>query len=74
MGVLRIGSIPCAVLDDADNTRVLTQSGFLSAIGRSPNPKSAETALLAHLPAFVRAKNLEPFISSELICSSTPIA
>lgn len=73
MGVLHIGSIPCAVLDDADNTRVLTQSGLLSAIGRSPNPTSADNPLLAHLPAFVRAKNLEPFISKELICSSTPI-
>ncbi len=73
MGVLGIGSIPCAVLDDADNTRVLTQSGLLSAIGRSPNPKSADSQLLAHLPAFVRAKNLEPFISNDLICSSTPI-
>ena len=73
MGVLGIGSIPCAVLDDADNTRVLTQAGFLSAIGRSPTPKSAESPLLVHLPAFVRAKNLEPFISKELICSSNPI-
>lgn len=73
VGVLQIGSIPCAVLDDAENTRVLTQSGFLSALGRSPNPKSAGTEQLAHLPAFVRAKNLEPFISDELIRSASPI-
>lgn len=73
MGILRIGSIPCAVLDDPDNTRVLTQAGLLSAIGRSPTPKSADTGVLAHLPAFVRAKNLEPYIPSDLICSSAPI-
>lgn len=72
-GILRVGGIPCAVLGDADNTRVLTQSGFLSAIGRFPNPRSASSTDLAHLPAFLRAKNLEPFISSNLAASSTPI-
>ena len=72
MGILRIGEIPCAVLDDENNTRVLTQSGFLSAIGRFPNPKSANSGF-AHLPAFLRAKNLESFISSDLAASSTPI-
>ncbi|HSI39975.1 MAG TPA: P63C domain-containing protein [Xanthobacteraceae bacterium] len=73
MGVLKIGSIPCAVLDDSENTRVLTQAGLLSAIGRFPNPKSAGNPALAHLPAFLRAKNLEPFISSELVRSSSPL-
>lgn len=72
MGVLPIGGIPCAVLDDESNTRVLTQSGFLSAIGRFPNPKSA-SAGFAHLPAFLRAKNLEPFFSNGLAASSSPI-
>ncbi len=72
-GVLRVGEIPCAVLDDEENTRVLTQSGFLTAIGRFPNPKSANNSGLAQLPAFLRARNLEPFISSALAASSTPI-
>lgn len=72
-GILPLGGIPCAVLDDGENTRVLTQSGFLSAIGRFPNPKSATNSVLANLPAFLRAKNLEPFISNDLIRSSTPI-
>ena len=37
-GVLKIGDVElsCAVLDDPDNTRVLTQNGFLRAIGRHP--------------------------------------
>ena len=60
-------------MEDGDNTRVLTQSGFLSAIGRFPTPKSAGNSDLAQLPAFLRAKNLEPFISNELARSSTPI-
>lgn len=72
-GVLRIGDIPCAVLDDDDKTRVLTQSGFLSALGRFPTPRKPRDPDLARLPAFLRAKNLLPFISNQLIASSTPI-
>ncbi len=72
-GVLPLGEIPCAVLDDEDNTRVLTQSGFLQAIGRFAKPGSAAPDSVVNLPAFLRAKNLEPFISSELARSSVPI-
>lgn len=74
-GVLRLGAIElqCAVLDDEANTRVLTQQGFLHALGRAGTPKSASDPELAQLPAFLRAKNLLPFISNDLICSSIPI-
>ncbi len=73
-GVLALGGIPCAVLDDADNTRVLSQAGFLEALGRTRTPNSSGgSEAVANLPVFLRAKNLEPFISSELVRSSTPI-
>lgn len=74
-GTLIIGSlrIPCAVLDDAANTRVLTQEGFLTAIGRAGKAKGGEGASVDGLPAFLRAANLNPFISSDLIESTTPI-
>lgn len=74
-GVLPIDKqgLPCAVLDDADNTRVLTQEGFLTAIGRAGKAKGGEGASVDGKPSFLRAKNLEPFISSELIASTTPI-
>lgn len=72
-GNLKIGGIPCAVLDDSENTRVLTQTGILTAIGRFPTPKSSGEPGLAQLPPFLRAKNLEPFISNDLAASSTPI-
>lgn len=72
-GVLPVGNIPCAVLDDADNTRVLTQTGFMMAIGRNATPKSGPPLGFAELPAFLRAKNLEPFISNDLRASSTPV-
>jgi hypothetical protein len=74
-GVLIIGDlkITCAVLDDANNTRVLTQEGFLNAIGRAGKAKGGEGATVDGLPAFLRANNLKPFISNELIESTTPI-
>ncbi len=72
-GVLALGGIPCAVLDDENNTQLLTQAGFLAALGRTKTPKSAGNSNIAHLPAFLRARNLELFISKELAASSTPI-
>jgi hypothetical protein len=74
-GTLQIGDLllPCAVLDDRDNTRVFTQQGFLQAIGRSRAAKGGEGASVDGKPAFLRAKNLEAFIFNELIASTTPI-
>jgi hypothetical protein len=74
-GVLMIGDlqITCAVLDDASNTRVLTQEGFLTAIGRAGKAKGGEGAATDGRAAFLRAKNLDPFISEDLIERSKPI-
>lgn len=74
-GVLVIGDlqIPCAVLDDADNTRVLTQEGFLTAIGRAGRAKGGEGAAVDGLPPFLRANNLKPFIDNHLEGSTIPI-
>jgi hypothetical protein len=74
-GILRIGDLPlqCAVLDDAENTRVFTQQGFLIALGRARAAKGGEGASVDGNPAFLRAGNLAPFISQELLESMTPI-
>lgn len=74
-GYLQMGDLrlPCAVLDDADNTRVLTQEGFLNAIGRAGKAKGGEGASIDGKPAFLRAKNLEPFVSDDLLASMTPL-
>ncbi|MEZ5701206.1 MAG: P63C domain-containing protein [Burkholderiaceae bacterium] len=74
-GVLVIGDlrISCAVLDDANSTRVLTQEGFLTAIGRAGKAKGGEGATVDGLPAFMRANNLKPFINNDLVASTTPI-
>lgn len=72
-GTLVIGNlrIACAVLED--ETRVLTQEGFLTAIGRAGKAKGGEGAGVDGKPAFLRAKNLEPFISNDLLASTTPL-
>ena len=69
---LTIGNIeiPCYVLED--ETRVLSQGGFLRAIGRSRTPK-AGTGGVDKPPFFLAANNLSPFISNELLVSTTPI-
>jgi hypothetical protein len=74
-GFLEIGatSLPCAVLDDLHNTRVLTQEGFLKSIGRAGKAKGGEGSTVDGMPPFLRAKNLIPFITSDLIRSTEPI-
>lgn len=74
-GTLIIGDlrIACAVLDDAAQTRVLTQEGFLTAIGRAGKAKGGEGAGVDGKPAFLRAANLEAFISNDLLESTTPV-
>ena len=73
MGELTIGdtTIPCAVLEDG--TRVLTQEGFLTAIGRAEKAKGGQGSTIEKTPAFFAAKNLQPFITPELAESSKPI-
>jgi hypothetical protein len=73
-GVLRIGdaAIPCAVLDD--ERRVLTQSGFMRALGRARQAKGRQYySGDVNLPAFLTAKNLAPFISDDLRATSSYI-
>ncbi len=65
--------ISAAVL--ANGKRLLTQSTFLRALGRSRSPK-AGTGILSTvdgIPYFLQADVLKPFISEELLASTTPI-
>lgn len=63
--------IPCYVLED--ETRVLSQGGFLTAIGRSRTPKAGTGGMSNIEPFFLRAEKLKPFIPPELTTSATPI-
>lgn len=70
-GELNIGNkiIPCYVLEDG--TRILARDGFLKAIGRVGKPKSRRgDEDVFDLPIFLRAENLKPFITEDLMQSS----
>ena len=53
--------IPCYVLEN--ETRVLSQGGFLQAIGRSRTPKAGTGGGVDDLPAFLNASSLKPYLS-----------
>lgn len=64
--------ISCAVLED--RTRVLTQSGFMVALGRARQAKGRKYYDGdVNLPAFLTAKNLKPFIPQDLLVTSSQI-
>ncbi len=72
-GVLEIGDarIPCAVLEDG--TRILTQEGFLMAIGRSGKPAAGRGSKVEKVAPFLDLMNLKPFVDLELADSTKPI-
>lgn len=73
-GEIKIGdaSIGCAVLED--ETRLLTQSDMMRALGRARQAKGrAFYDADENLPAFLTAKNLRPYISSDLHVASSQI-
>jgi len=73
-GILMIGDIeiPCAVLENGK--RVLTQSGFMLALGRARQAKGRQYYNAdVNLPAFLTAKNLKPFIPEDLSVTSSQI-
>ena len=65
--------ISCAVLQNG--TRIITQATFLRALGRSRSPKAGTGVLstVDDLPFFLQAEALKPFISDDLMQSTTPI-
>lgn len=74
MGTLQIGDaeIPCAVL--SDGRRLLTQAGFLGALGRSTKPKGRSQQATSGLPPFLATKSLRPLITQEIVDATEPVA
>jgi hypothetical protein len=72
-GELHIGgkAIPCAVLEDG--TRVLTQVGFMEAVGRSGKPPAGKGSSFERIAPFFAPESLKPYISNDLRRSTTPI-
>lgn len=71
---LNIGGIEieCYVLDDG--TRVLTQAGFLEALGRHRKANVRREGDGAPVPAILQGKAIGPFISDEVRDRAKPIA
>lgn len=71
-GELKIGNlvIPCAVLEDG--TRVLTQEGYLKAIGRSGKPAKGRGSEVEKLAPFLDLNNLKQFVDNDLADSTKP--
>ncbi len=65
--------ISAAVLPNGK--RIITQGTFLTTIGRSRSPKAGRGVLstVDGMPFFLQAEALKPFISEELMQSTTPI-
>ena len=72
-GEIHIGdySISCAVLEDG--TRLLTQEGFLKAIGRSGKPAAGRGSQVEKVAPFLDLNNLKPFVNKELESSTFPM-
>jgi hypothetical protein len=75
---LEIGGakLVCYVLENG--TRLITQEGFLSALGRAKKAKGGHGAAsvegaVDQTPSFLSGSNIKPFISNELQESTTPI-
>ena len=74
-GDFSIGNATVSAAVLPNGKRLLTQATFLRALGRARSPK-AGTGVLATvdgIPFFLQADALKPFISEELMASTTPI-
>ncbi len=72
---VRVGNVElqCYVLDDDDETRVITQAGFLEALGRHRKANVRDEGAGEPTPPILQGKAIKPFISHELLEKSRPI-
>src|SRR5437660_921077 len=74
-GPLQIGDAVLVAAVLPNGKRLLSQGTVLQAIGRSRTPKAGAGGFTTvdDLPFFLQAEVLKPFISEELMMSTTPI-
>src|SRR6266403_1804369 len=74
-GPLQIGDALLVAAVLPNGKRLLSQGTILQAIGRSRTPKAGTGGFstVDGLPFFLQAEKLKPFISDELMMSTTPI-
>src|SRR5450631_4440201 len=74
-GPLQIGDKVLIAANLPNGRRLLSQSTFLLALGRSRTPKGGTGGFtnVDGLPFFLSAEVLKPFITEDLMMSTTPI-
>jgi len=65
-GILPIGEMKLNVAVLEDGTRVITQSAIFKAFGRTKRGRAKDDIRVLNRPAFIDAKNLQPFIDADL--------
>ncbi len=70
---LRIGDVDLQAYVLSDGTRVLSQAGFLRALGRHPKANVRREGGDERVPAILQGKAINPFISKETLEKSQPI-
>ena len=65
-GKLKLGEVELNVAVLEDGTRVITQSAVFKAFGRTKRGRSKDDIRVLNRPAFIDARNLQPFINEEL--------
>lgn len=63
------GNLECAILDDADNTRVILMTSVFKAFGRVPRSNNR----VINIPAFIDAQNLQRYINQDVEALIKPI-
>ena len=74
-GDFKIKGVPLAGAVLPNGKRLLTQATFLRSLGRSRSPKGGTGVLTTvdGIPFFLQAEALKPFITEDLMMSTTPI-
>lgn len=65
-GKITIGQNELSIAVLEDGTRIITQSAVFKAFGRTKRGRALDDVRVLNRPAFVDAKNLQPFIDSDL--------
>lgn len=65
-GVIEIGDKKLNVAVLSDGTRIITQSAVFKAFGRTKRGRAKDDVRVLNRPAFMDAKNLQPFIDAGL--------
>jgi hypothetical protein len=70
---LASAQLSCAVLED--ERRIITQAGFLRALGRARSPKAGTGVLTTadEVPFFLQAETLQPFLDGEILDVVRPV-